>query len=91
MIDTFQVDKFGSRYRICLKNDCHFSKKSTACSRQQMYYHILKIQNKDLIQIVDQYNLARFPFVLGRRTLVNLITDYTVEDIADEIINGGVK
>ena len=56
-----------------------------------MYYHILKIQNKDLIQIVDQYNLARFPFVLGRRTLVNLITDYTVEDIADEIINGGMK
>ena len=77
--------------RKCIKNDCHFSKKSTLCSRQQMYYHILKIQTKDLIQIVNQYHLARFPLALGRYTLANLITDYTVEDIADEIINGGMK
>ena len=78
-------------YRICLDKDCHFSNKSTLCSRQQMYYHILKIQTNKLIQIVNQYHLARFPFVLGRRTLANLITDYTIEDIADEIINGGEK
>ena len=56
-----------------------------------MYFHILKIQTKDLIQIVNQYHLARFPLALGRYTLANLITDYTVEDIADEIINGGMK
>ena len=41
-----------------------------------------------MIEIVTKYNLVRFPNALKRYTLANLICDYTVESIADKIMNG---
>ena len=56
-----------------------------------MYFHIAKIPIKIMMQIVAKYNLVRFPIELTRRTLVNLITDCTVEAVWNEIENGDMK
>jgi len=69
--------------RICL--DCGTK---AVCLRNQMYYHILKIPTEKMIEIVTKYNLVKFPNVLQRYTLANVICDHTVESIADKIING---
>ncbi len=66
--------------RIC--PDC---KIKTPCVRDQMFYHLLKIPTEKMVEIVSQYNLARFPNALKRYTLANLICDCTVESIADEL------
>ena len=58
------------------------------CYRNQMYYHILKIPTEKMIEIVTRFGLVKFPQVLERRTLANLICDYTIEGTANKILNG---
>jgi len=74
--------------RKCIegKEYCHLSEKSTPCTRDQMYWHVAKIPLQRLLGIVIKYNLARFPDVLNKRTLANLVVDHTVENIADELM-----
>ena len=74
--------------RICLDDECPDSRKSTPCLRNQMYYHILKKQTSKMIEIVTKYHLVKFPNVLKRYTLANLICDFTVESVAEKIMNG---
>lgn len=74
--------------RKCIGNNCALSDEAVFCTRQQMFYHILKIPTSKMIEIVTKYNLVRFPNALKRYTLANLICDYTVESIADKIMNG---
>jgi hypothetical protein len=69
--------------RICL--ECG---KKAVCLRNQMFYHILKIPTIKMIEIVTKYQLVAFPNSLQRYTLANLICDYTVENVADKIMNG---
>ena len=90
MNESHQVDNLSTRFRKCLdfNENCWQSGKSRLCTRQQMFFHILKIPTKRMIQIVLKYNLTRFPLALGRYTLANLITDYTKQDFADEIMKG---
>lgn len=57
----------------------------TPCFREQMFFNILKIPTKKLIEIVTKYNLVRFPNDLKRYTLANVICDCTIEDVADKI------
>ena len=56
-----------------------------------MYFHIAKIPIKIMMQIVVKYNLVRFPSALTRRTMVNVITDCTDEDVWNELENGESK
>ncbi|MBL7002274.1 MAG: hypothetical protein ISR80_05935 [Nitrosopumilus sp.] len=72
--------------RICL--DCSLK---TPCFRDQMYHHILKIPTEKMIEIVSKYDLVKYPQVLQRRTLANLICDYTIEGTANKILNGDEK
>jgi len=74
--------------RKCLDDDCYLSEQSTPCLREQMFWHIEKIPMQKMIEIVRKYKLVRFPDVLNRRTLANLICDCTVESVADEILTG---
>lgn len=76
--------------RKCLegKKYCHLSEKSTDCTREQMYWHIAKIPIQRLMDIVIRHNLVRFPDELNTRTLANLVCDCTIENIADELLNG---
>ncbi len=41
-----------------------------------------------MIEIVSKYNLVKFPQLLQRRTLANLLTDYSIESIANKILMG---
>ena len=76
--------------RKCIegKEYCHLSEKATPCTRDDMYWHVAKIPLQRLYEIVVKHNLARFPDSLNKRTLANLVVDCTVENIADEILNG---
>ena len=53
-----------------------------------MFFHVLKIPTKRMVKIVEKYNLTKYPLALGRYTLANLITDYTKQDFADELMKG---
>ena len=69
-------------------NDCPHSKIFTLCFVDQMLFHIGKIPTKRMIQIVERFNLARFPHKLRRLTLANRITDCTSEEIVNELTKG---
>ena len=90
MYESNQSNKFNSRCRRCIDfpENCSLSGKSCLCTRQNMFFHVLKIPTERMIRIVEKYNLSRFPRALGRYTLANVITDYTKQDFADEIMNG---
>lgn len=75
--------------RICFpEHDCPYSEKATLCFREQMFYHICKISTEMMIEIVTKYHLARFPDILKRKTLANLICDHTLESVAEQLLNG---
>ena len=90
MDEYSQVDNSSTRYRKCLDSDkyCSQSGKSRLCTRQMMFFHVLKIPTKRMVKIVEKYNLTKYPLALGRYTLANLITDYTKQDFADELMKG---
>ena len=73
------------------EHECPQSEIFTSCIRNDMYFHIAKIPIKIMMQIVVKYNLVRFPFALTRRTMVNVITDCTDEDVWNELENGESK
>ncbi len=74
--------------RICIDDGCHLSEKATPCFREQMFYHICTIPTEKMVEIVRKYNLARFPDILKRKTLANLICDHTLENVAEQLLNG---
>ena len=73
------------------EHECPQSEIFTPCIRNDMYFHIAKIPIKIMMQIVVKYNLVRFPSALTRRTMVNVITDCTDEDVWNELENGESK
>ena len=75
-----------NRKCIDFKDYCSQSGKSYLCTREQMYFHIEKIPITRMVKIVSMYKLTKIPSVLNRRTLANLITDYTIENVADELM-----
>lgn len=75
-------------YRKCPDKDCSFSEKLTPCTLDQMREHVSKKPTEKLVEIVTKNSLARFPSVLSRVTLWNLIADYSSEDVIDEIMKG---
>jgi len=93
MNNTNKLNKSSTRFRKCLDFDenCWESGKLRLCTRQNMFFHVLKIPTQRMVRIVLKYNLTKFPLALGRYTLANLITDYTRQDFADEIMKGEIN
>jgi len=73
--------------RRCLDPDCPFNKKSTLCRRKDFFFHISKLTDEKIINILSNSQVIKNAQTLNRLTLVNLLTDLSIEPIASQIID----
>lgn len=66
--------------------NCPKYNKKELVSRENFRHHVENISTNKLREIIIAYNMVEFPYVLNRFTLVNLVTDYSKEPVASEII-----
>ena len=75
-----------TRRRRCLDKDCPQHKIVTMSERKHFVYHVLKKSTLKIINTLEDYGLVKYPEVLQRYTLVNLLVDLSTEPVASKII-----
>jgi len=60
--------------------------KPVYCERKQFLFHVLKKSTETLVEIFNEHNIVKFPEELNRLTLVNLLTDFSMESLANMIL-----
>lgn len=71
----------------CLVSDCPFNKKQTLCQRKEFYFHVSKLTTDKIIELLYDLDVAKYLHVLNRRTLLNLLTDLSIEPTATQILD----
>lgn len=66
--------------------NCPKYKKKELVSRENFRHHVESILTDRLREIIIAYKMVEFPYALNRFTMVNLVTDYSKEPVASEII-----
>lgn len=73
--------------RVCLDKTCPMYLKPVYCERKQFHLHVLKKSTETLIAIFNEFSIVKFPEKLNRLTLVNLLTDFSMESLANMILH----
>ena len=69
-----------------LDNDSSFHTISTPCLRKEIFFHVSKLSTDKILEILLDVDVQKYLPALYRMTLLNLLTDLSIEPIASQII-----
>lgn len=78
---------FDETWFRCIDWNCAKYDKKEQASRTNFWHHVMFKSTDRLLELVIMYDIVKFPHILNRYTLANLVTDYSKEPISSEIIN----
>ena len=70
-----------------LNNESPFHMKSTPCLRKEIFFYESKFSTEKILDILINVDVQKYIPALRRITLLNLITDLSIEPIASQIID----
>ena len=71
----------------CLEPGCPFNNAPTLCRRKEFFFHVSKLTDEKIIDILSDYDVVKHTQTLNRLTLLNLLTDLSIEPTASQIID----
>ena len=77
---------YSESWYSCIDRICPKYGKKELTSRTNFWHHVAQKSTDRLHEIICAYNIVEFPHVLHPFTLTNLVTDYSKEPLASEII-----
>lgn len=69
-----------------LDKDSPFHNKSTLCLRKEIFFHVSKLSTDKILEILFYVDIQKYLPTLYRKTLLNVMTDLSIEPIASQII-----
>ena len=69
-----------------LDQDSPFHKTTTPCLRKEIFFFVSKLSTEKILNILLDVNVEKYLPTLKRLTLLNLMTDLSIEPMASQII-----